>query len=465
MKSSKHPHLAVKSLKFGALTLSALLALLANKASAADTQYFGGSGGIVNGGSYSWDDLDWSALNGSSAGPFNSPWLGTGDANGDFARFYGGAGDTYTVTTGSDEQMAGMYLNAGSGVNLIVNDDGSGNGTLDVQVGALQATGPSGFAYKTQGFLTGGGVLTINENISGAGGVEEESGGGHLQLYGANTYTGGTLFISSSTFVDYNNNASFGAATSPIGYNGTTFSIMNNTGPSTVNLPNNVDIIGTVGVNFIGNSATESGNWSLGVNNLNIRNNGVGTTETLSGVLSGTGGSSKTVNFSGANGGTILLSGQSTYNQATTLGISGDANVTLQLGVANAIASTSKLTLVGGTLNPGGFAQAFSGTLGMTTSSKIDFSAGSAAVSFANSSGNAWAGTLNLINWSYGDLQFGSNPSGLTSAQLNDITFNGADQGLAALDSNGFLILLPEPSTWALGLAGLGVLYAVRRRA
>ena len=69
-----------------------LAALLANQAMA-QNQYFGVTAGITTGGTYSWDDPNWSISGGTSSGPFASTWTA-----GDFARFYGGAGDNYTVT-------------------------------------------------------------------------------------------------------------------------------------------------------------------------------------------------------------------------------------------------------------------------------------------------------------------------------------------------------------------------------
>jgi hypothetical protein len=443
-----------KSLQNGTACL--LFALLASNTAKAQSQYF--TSGVVTGGSYSWDAANWSVSGGTSSGPFASEWT-----PGDFARFYGGSGDTYSVTVNAAESMAGMYLNAGT-ATLNLYDAGNGTGSLSVTADSSQAS-QNGFSWLTQGFLTGGGGLYINVPISGAGGVEEESGGGTLALYGNNSYTGGTLFTSSSTFVAYNNNNSFGATASQIGYDGTTFSIMDNTGPSTVNIANPVQVIGTTGVNFIGNSATMSGNWTLGANTVNIRNNGLGTTETLSGVISGSG----TLTFSGANGGTILLGGMNIFSGTMVVGSSGDSAVTLQLGLANAIASSSSVILSGGTLNFGGFNQLmFSTTLGLTAPSAIDFTAAGSAAFFANSSLAAWSGTLNLVNWnpSLDILDFGLSASGLTSAQLGDIEFNGAGLGTAQINAQGIVSeAVPEPPTVILGVVGgLTMMWRLRRR-
>jgi PEP-CTERM motif len=435
------------------------LCLSANKASA-QNQYFTT---VANGGTYSWDGANWST-NGSAGNvpPYASTWVA-----GNFARFYNGSSDNYTVTANQAESMSGLFLNAGAAATLNINDAGGGTGSLSIVAGTSQAS-QNGFSWVTQGFLTGGGTVNVNVPISGSGGVEEESGGGNIDLFGNNSFTGGFLATSSSTFIGYNNNNSFGATSSQIGFDGTTFAIMNNTGSSSVNIANAVQTIGTTGVNFIGSSATMSGNWFLGGGSsaINIRNNGVSTIETLSGVLSGTSG---TVTFSGANGGTILLSGVNTYTGATAIGVSGDTAMTLKLGIANAIAASKGVILAGGTLDPGGFNQTF-GTLGLTANSVIDFEAGGATLDFADSHTQTWTSgdKLDIINWnaSIDSIYFGDTSGALTAGQLGDIEFNGVS-GDAELNSLGELIqVVPEPSTIALGLlGGLGVFLMRRKKA
>jgi len=448
--------LNLKSLSAGACLLAALLA---NNA-LAQSQYFTT---VANGGTSSWDGANWNASGSSgNTAPYTFNWTA-----GNFARFYNAASDNITVTVNASESMAGMYLNSGASATLNVNDAGNNTGSLNIVAGT--AVTQNGFSWLPQGFLTGGGVLSINAPIAGAGGIEEESGGGHLQLYGNNIYTGGTLFTSSSTFVDYNNNNSFGATAGQIGYDGTTFSIMNNTGPATVNIANPVQVIGTTGVNFIGNSATMSGTWALGANTVNIRNNGVGTTETLSGIQTGSG----TVTFSGANGGIIKLTALNNLTGPIVIGSSGDTAVTVMLGAANTIAGASKVTLSGPTLNLGGFNHNMATTvLGLTANSTIDFTSGGASsLVLANSSGQTWTGILNLANFIAGvsTLQIGTDGTGASTAELADIEFNGDPNTLGHdyIEANGDIV--PEPSTLALsllgGLGGLGMIWKARRKA
>jgi fibronectin-binding autotransporter adhesin len=463
-KKSKHS--VQKSLAIGSSGLCLLFAVLANNAQAANSQYF--TTAVANGGSYSWDADNWSTISASS--PFASPWIA-----GDFARINGGAGDTYTVTVNASESMAGLYDdNTGTANNLVIADAGSGTGSLNITATGDSPVTQNGFTWAAQGFLTAANTVTITATIAGSGGVEEEAGGGHLQMYGNNTFTGGFLADSSSTFIDYNQNNSFG--TGQIGFDNTTFAIMENTGTGVV-IGNNVQTMLASGVNFIGNSVTYTGNWYLGGSTyaISLRNNGVGTTVALNGVLSATSGA---VTFSGANGGIISLGGQNTYTGTTTVGVSGDANFTLLMGTANALANSSSLILAGGKFSAGGFSQTMH-TLGMTVSSTLAFGATSGTALSFTGPGAAWTAstTLNLSDWqgnniadggtSTDTLQIGTTSTALTSAELADIEFDGnaSTKGLAALDANGYVEELPEPPTILLGLAGgLSLLWRARRR-
>ncbi len=457
---------AYKKLLTTSAAISALLALAANNAEA-QNQYFTT---VANAGTASWDDPNWNASPASgNTGPFTSNWT-----PGNFARFLNATGDNITVTVNAAESMSGMFLSSGAAATLNINDAGNGTGSLSVVADASQAS-QNGFSWLTQGFLTGGGTVNLNAAITGPGGVEEESGGGNLNLLGVNTFTGGFLATSSSTFIGFNNNASFGDVSSQIGFDGTTFAIMNNTGSSSVNIANAVQTIGTTGVNFIGNSVTMSGNWFLGggTSAINIRNNGAATTVvTLSGVLSGTSGS---VTFSGANGGKIVLGAQNTYTGNTVVGSSGDTAITLQAGVANAIAGN--LVMSGGTFSAGGFNQSM-GTLGLTANSTILFgSPALTTISFTGATATWTAGMhLNIGDWSGNDIADGGTSTDIfhlgtaTAAQLAAIEVDGnaSTLGEVTLDANGNLEVTaaPEPSTLAVGALGLGMIAfrAIKRR-
>lgn len=457
--------LPLRSLQFVPAVLGLGLCLGSNNALAGNV-YFDVNGtssgyGVVNGGSYSWDDPNWATASGGTAATGNY-------IAGSFARFSGGvSGNAYTVTVNNDESMAGMYQTV-SGVSLTIN--GAGAGTLDVATG-------------DQGFLVSGAAskVIINAPISGVGGVAPELSGS-LYLYGNNTYSGGTAFgYSGSPLVYYNNNNSFG--TGPInivsGVGANSYWGLLGTGGATITLPNTFSFASTTaGFNFAGNPNTpvvSTGPWNLGANTVLIRSSaGSSSPVTLSGAINGTGGLILSANNAGN---VITLSGANTYSGTTTVTGIGGANggsgaLTLKLGVANAIASSSKLIMSGGTVNPSGNNQIMSSTtLLLTDNSTFDFGAGASEMDFANSASELWTSgkVLNLANWTFGEdaLRFGTDLTGLTSTQLAEIEFNGdaSTLGSAMLDANGYLVV-PEPSTVALGLLGaLGAWMARRRKA
>jgi autotransporter-associated beta strand protein len=199
---------------------------------------------------------------------------------------------------------------------------------------------------------------------------------------------------------------------------------------------------------------------------------------------------------------TEVLSGLHTYTGATTvaggtLSVSGSISAspavfvsdgaTLGLGGTNSdrIGNAAPLNL--GTLSGPGItrlsvdnaaasalATPFSETLGTLTlnsNTTLDLGTGVAGslLNFANSSAASWTGTLSIYNWTgpVDTLTFGNSSSALTSTQLTQVQFF-SDAGLSALGSAqisnlGVLTPVPEPSTWMLGGAMLGMLGLSRR--
>jgi autotransporter-associated beta strand protein len=181
---------------------------------------------------------------------------------------------------------------------------------------------------------------------------------------------------------------------------------------------------------------------------------------TISGIISGAG------NFTKSGAGTMILSGANTYTGKTTV----SAGI-LQLGAVNTIATSTGVTLSGGTLSPGGFSQSISGALTLSSASTIDVGLGG-TLSFADSHTATWSGDLDLLNWTSANnddtLQFGASAGGLTSAQLGDIEFDDSSSTLgdAAINAEGFVYEVPEPSTIAFGLlGGLGIFLMRRKKA
>ncbi len=460
------------TLKFLTPAIAGLaLGLLPNHANA-QNQYF--TSALVNNGTYSWDAANWSVNNGTSSGPFASTWVA-----GYFARFYGGAGDSYTVTVNADEQNTGLYNHAAS--NLTIEDAGSGTGDLDV-------------ITAIQGFLSVAGSTTIIDcPITGTGGVAPESTGS-IYLMSANTYQAGTaLGDSGNTLTYFNNNNAF--STGGISLNRTgNFSTLGGIGGSALTIANNFTAVyaggtgGYTGLNFVNAANTPvnySGTWALGTGatatSLNLRSSGGSTAPTtLSGQISGTGTLYISSNLAGdSTAGTVVLSAVNPFTGVVNVTGSGgtyggNTAATLQLGVANAIADASSVVLGGGNLNGDGLNHNNGGTLGLTASSSLYFGGGN--MSFANSSALTWVNVLDLADWTgtgNGDdgsqLRIGTDATGLTSAQLADIEFdnNASTLGDATIDSNGYIIMaVPEPSTIALAaFGGLSLLFIKRRKA
>jgi len=328
----------LRALKSPKLVLSFIFGLMcadmADSASAVN-YYFHVNGtspgfGINANDTLSWDDTVWT---GDPAGSPTSTWAVVSTlVSPNFPRF-NSTTTPYTVTINNTEYNAGMF--GASAVTLTINAAGSGNLYI---VPSATLTG----GLPAQGFFPAGGTVIITSPITGGGAlVPQTSGGGTLKLFGNNTYTGGTVLNSSAVLVNFNNNNSFG--TGPININGTTFAPLLGTGGATITLANNWTNLANGGVNFAADANTPvvlTGLLALQTFNLNLRNNGVGSSPlTWSGVISGGGALNLTAN----SGGTITLSGANTYSGATTLGVGGNAgaNVTLNVTSINSVSSGS----------------------------------------------------------------------------------------------------------------------------
>lgn len=167
------------------------------------------------------------------------------------------------------------------------------------------------------------------------------------------------------------------------------------------------------------------------------------------------------------------------YNSSTlvdtavpiTLG-DGAGHGTIRLLASNQISDVSTLTFNGGTLDMNGKSETL-GTLTNGGNSTIDMGAGASVLTFANSSGKTWTGTIQILNWSglstgggTDQLYFGNSLTGLTGTQVGMISFvNPAGYapgtyGATILPTGE--VVVPEPAI--MGTLGLSSLLFLRRR-
>ena len=161
--------------------------------------------------------------------------------------------------------------------------------------------------------------------------------------------------------------------------------------------------------------------------NVGQLNGGGALTKTTAGMLT-LGGASTYTGSTIVSAGTLAINGS--ILGSTNLVVTG-GTLLLSNGVANSINDSTPVNLAGGTLALTGTASETAGVLICGAGTSImDFGAGSGILNFADSSSAAWAGNLQIINWSGSTngggtdrLFVGSTSGGLTPAQLQAIVF------------------------------------------
>jgi fibronectin-binding autotransporter adhesin len=182
---------------------------------------------------------------------------------------------------------------------------------------ALAPTGFNGLTNENNETLTFAGVISGNAEL-----IPE--GKGTLVLNNTNTYTGGTYLNNATLAYRYNNGNIFGTGTN---YLATSSDIPFEAVGSTPNIiPNAFSIlVNNAAINFnssvggTGGANVCSGNWYLGTNQLDLRNDGNTLAEsvTLSGVISGSGAVQYSANNNVAP---ISVFGTNTYTGGTYIG-------------------------------------------------------------------------------------------------------------------------------------------------
>lgn len=386
------------------------------------------------------------SLSGGFSGAGNVTVTGTASGSGRSTVVLGGANTGYTGnwtlsgTSGSSAQGgAGISISQDSNLGAVPVSPGT-NITVS-NSGAIRFSAAVTLNANRNILLNSGSTLVLLQDtgatsdiagvISGTGGIRINSGASTrvIRLSGTNTYTGASTITTGKLQA---------GSTGAFGVN-SAFSLAD-TSAAVLDLNGFSNAIGS-----LSGGGTAGGNITLGAATLTT--GGLNANTTYAGIISGTGGFTKT------GTGTQTLSGANTYTGATTVG-----NGILALGAAERISDSSDLVLAsGGTFATGGFNETLD-TLTVNGNSILDFGSGSSALVFAASNSLTWTGTLTLLNFDIGtdSLKFGTSVSALSLAQLESISLAGYT---AALDSNGFVTfsVIPEPSTYA-ALTGVFVL-------
>ena len=362
-----------------------------------------------------------------------------------------GTGSSISVTTVSPGQ-AGVTLGNSTTSGVLQLGDAnsaisptftalgtSGSGTANAIVGGNSATSTltvNASTAQTYGGTLGGGS-TYNNNLALAVG-----GTSTLTLSGSNTYSGGTT-VSTGTLIAGNPSGSAtgtgsltvsgGATIGGTGMSsGTSFSV---NGGSTATRAN---VLG--GLNYAGDSSVSTA--------LTLQGSGASTIEDANLTLNINSAIAGAVGSVPANSGTQLKVG----NTALTFGTDVQSTLlTLNVVGGNFIPYGTGYVLIAGTAPTGG--------TGANGSQYTNLSLGS-------SSGTLTTGELTPI------LNSGSSGSGnltftLTGGGTNS-TYTGSYLALYQNSTTGadnvVLVLVPEPHTWAMILAGLGALVFWQRR-
>ena len=173
-------------------------------------------------------------------------------------------------------------------------------------------------------------------------------------------------------------------------------------------------------------------------------------------------------------GGTLLLGG----TNASTDRINNNAGIVLNGGTFNT-GGLSERGGTGATVTPG------VGALTLSTSSVIDFGSAlgsgstNSILAFSKSSAQSWSGTLSVYDYNANgtgggadQLFFGTDTTGLTQTQLNEVSFYSGGAGSTLLGTGTFVgtagevsfVAVPEPATVLGGFLMVGLLAWNQRR-
>ena len=345
----------------------------------------------------------WTGAAGNANWQTAANWGGTAPVAGDDLVFPAGAAKLSNTNNFANGMTFNSITISGTGYTLAGNSIVLGAGGISATAAASSNTvsiAISLAATRTVSVSDSAATLILGGIVSGAGGVTK-NGAGTLALSAVNTFTGLTT-VSAGT-LDVRNNAALGGTGT-----GTTVSAsatLSLTGSGlAIGEPLTLSGTGVAGVGAlrnVANSNTVSGAITLAANatatsvagtltlsgavttaGFTLTVDGAGDTATSAGVISGTGGVTK------SGSGTLTFGVAHSYSGATTVTAG-----TLKLGIANGVGSSSDVSVSpGATFDLSGFGDTIGslGGAGNVTSS----AAGSITLTTGNTNNTVFSGTL-----------------------------------------------------------------------
>lgn len=398
-----------------------------------------------------------------------------------------------------------LQVRAGTGQRAFISENTSGTNSF---TGNITLSNSLAFNVTNGGTLLFSGAVTPPADLSTVR-LAIDGGGTLISTGTTTTGTGnyqvrvgnGTLIIGAGSLITRTNVAGLGHAIDlGVDLNG---SIVDNASrlfaSNGITVSNSIYVSSTnsqarvIGMQDQASSSSATFNGPIALANATLTAQaGSNTTVTVAGAVttfSGTSGLTKT------GGGTVVLTGNSTHNGATTVSagrltlnaatgeaMASTASVSVASGASLLIAksdqvnNTATVSLSGGTIERASGVNEVMGDLSLSAMSTLDYGTGAA--------GNLQFGTyspasgilLTLNNFGIGNtLKFGSNLESFISASFVGTSFSNGYFSISGMSSGGFtsgwdgstftITSVPEPSTVlaALGLTGL-MLWPLRRR-
>ncbi|AWI25957.1 YDG domain-containing protein [Flavobacterium pallidum] len=353
---------------------------------------------------------------------------------------------TVTINTAGSLRFNAAGTYGGASQALVFNPNQTTTPSLDINTGAVIWQGTVSLSADTRIEPSGAAnSITFSGNATGSGTLFKQAAGTLVLSGTGNNLTGGTSIGNGTLTVSSGSSMGTGALTLA----------QTSTNTTTINLNNSAQTISglssswTAVTGTIAQTINLASGHTLTINQSGNTTFGAGAVNTLTTRLAGSG------NIIKNGAGTLTLTSANTYTGTTTI-----AGGKLDLGVANALASSTNVTLNGGTLGTAtGFTQTV-GTLNLNNNATIALGAGSHTLTFADSHLITWNGTtLTITGWTgtagasgtAGKIFVGSNASGLDNTQLAKISFTGYS-GHAAILSTGEIV--PEALTPTINVSG-----------